>query len=66
MIWQDFHEDMIIVMEVGVSHVRFQGKSISSEETHSARRLRWGRAWRVPGTELEQDVQGESEEIKAE
>lgn len=57
---------MIIVREVGVSHVQFQGKSISSEEMHSARRLKRGRAWRVPGTELEQDVQGESEEIKAE
>ena len=66
MIWQDFHKGMITVREVGVSHVQFQDKIISSEETHNARRLRWGRAWSVPGTKVDQEIQGESEEIKEE
>ena len=43
-----------------------RGKSVAAEETCSARGLRWGRAWSFPGTELEQEVRGESEEIKAE
>ena len=57
---------MVIERQEGASHVQCRGKSVAAEETCSARGLRWGRAWSFPGTELEQEVRGESEEIKAE
>ena len=48
--------------------MQFRKKSVSSEGTCSAERLRWERAQSVPGnwTELEQEVRGKSKEIKAE